>query len=185
MLAIFFLFFLFLIMLATIIYEFSLVWGIFTARAPFVPIPKEVLPEIVRALKIKAGDVIYDLGCGDGRVLAACYQSEPRANYTGIEKNFLAWTLAKKRFWFLGNPPNIKIFRKNFFQADLSAATRVFTYLFPKPMNELLPKFQKELRPGTRVVSCDFIFKEKESVEIIDLHRSKNQLARRLYVYEF
>ncbi|MEK7211069.1 MAG: hypothetical protein AAB731_00360, partial [Patescibacteria group bacterium] len=88
-------------------------------------------------------------------------------------------------FWFLGNPRNVKILRKNFFRADLSAATHIFTYLFPKPMNELLPKFKKELKPGARVVSCDFLFKEKEPAEIIELHRSKNQLARRLYVYEF
>lgn len=182
---IFLLFFLFLVMLITVVYELSIVWGIFTASAPFVPIPEEVLPEIVAALKMKEGGIVYDLGCGDGRVLAACFGSEPRASYMGIEKNFFAWVLAKKRFWFLGNPRNIKILKKNFFHEDLSSATHIFTYLFPKPMENLLPKFQKELRSGTRVVSCDFSFQKKEPVEVIDLRRPKNSLAHKLYIYEF
>ncbi len=168
-----------------IFYEFSFVWGMLTAAAPFVSIPKEVLPEIVKALQIKEGDTVYDLGCGDGRVLAACHKFEPGAGYIGMERNFFAWLSAKMRFWFLGNPRNISILRGNFFREDLAAATHIFTYLFPKPMDKLLLKFQKELRPGARVVSCDFSLKEKEPVEIIDLRRSKSQLARKLYVYEF
>ena len=172
-------------MLVTIAYEFSIACGMFTASAPFVPIPEEVLPEIVKLLQIKEDDTVYDLGCGDGRVLAACYKFEPRANYIGIEINLFAWALAKKRFWFLGNPKNVKILRKNFFHENFSAANRIFTYLFPGPMENLLPKLQKELRLGTRLVSCDFSLKQKEPAEIIDLRRPKNSLAHRLYVYEF
>jgi len=52
-------------------------------------------------------------------------------------------------------------------------------------MDELLPKFQKEFKPGTRLVSLSFKFASKTPIEEIDLKRNKYKLGRKLYVYEF
>lgn len=64
--------FLILLLLLMAVMMTLLFWSAFTTRAPFVPAPREILPAIVQALELKKGDVVYDLGCGDGRVLEAC-----------------------------------------------------------------------------------------------------------------
>ena len=79
----------------------------------------------------------------------------------------------------------MKVFRKNFFGENLSKATHVFTYLMPKQMEKLEKKFERELAPGTRLVTCTFPLKKKEPAGIIDLGRSELYLARKLYVYDF
>ena len=52
-------------------------------------------------------------------------------------------------------------------------------------MDSLLPKFEKELKPGTKVISCDFKFSKKEPTKVIHLKANKSALNRTLYVYDF
>jgi len=152
--------------------------------APFVPIPQQVIPHIVSALAIPKGSTVYDLGCGDARILTACYKQQPQAIYKGLDTAIVPRTLSWIRLKGIQKPHTISIRGKNFFHEDISDATHIFVYLFPKVMNDLLPKFQKECKKGTRIVSCDFQFQHKEPIQIIDLHRSKNVLGRYLYIYE-
>ncbi|MBU1348656.1 hypothetical protein KJ781_01145 [Patescibacteria group bacterium] len=153
--------------------------------APFVPIPPETLPPIVEALKLADTSVLYDLGSGDGRVLVSCWMHHPKASYVGIDVALAPTWFARWRLFRLGRPMTIHIMRRNFLTTDLSNATHVFTYLFPGLMEKLLPKLERELKPGTRLVSCDFPFKGKEPLEVIDLGRPERARGRRLYVYGF
>jgi hypothetical protein len=153
-------------------------------HAPFVPIPQCVVPHIVHALAIQEGSTVYDLGCGDSRVLAACYRHQPHAVYKGLDTALLPRILSWIRLKRIKKPHTISIRNKNFFHEDISDATHIFIYLFPKVMDDLLPKFQKECKKGTRIVSCDFQFQHKEPIKIIDLQRSKNVLGKYLYMYE-
>lgn len=171
--------------LAATLSLFLLAWSAVFTRAPFVPLPKKALPSVVQALNLQPGDKLYDLGCGDGRVLIAAWRSQPQAQYIGIDKDWLPSICNHWQLWRAGRPSQIKILRKNFFKQDLSDATHIFVYLFPKLMNDLLPKLTAELKPGTKVISCDFVFEHKQTSQIIDLHRPKNTLAKKLYVYEF
>ena len=155
---------------------------IFT-RAPFIPSPAEIAPQIIDALELDAESVLYDLGCGEGHILLAGESKQPKASFIGIERSWIPYLAAL--YSSRGNHPNLKFIRSSFFKCDLSSANRVFVYLFPGLMNSLLPKLQKELKPGTRLVSCDFEFKDKQPVKIIDLGRPKNALGRRLLVYQF
>lgn len=154
-------------------------------RAPFIPIPMAVLPSIEKALDLKTGDVLFDLGCGDGRVLLACAEKQPAAAFVGLDKASIAIWFAKIRFWRSGSKASIKFMRKNFFKSDISSATHVFTYLFPGLMDSLLPYLQQHLKPGTRLVSCDFKFTDKTPIETIDLNRPERSLGRKLHIYEF
>jgi len=61
----------------------------------------------------------------------------------------------------------------------------IFTYLNPNIMDDLLTKFDKELKPGTRLVSLSFKFTGKQPINEIDLKRSKYKLGRKIYVYQF
>lgn len=160
-------------------------WNVIVVRhAPFVPIPQKVVSHIVDALQICDASTVYDLGCGDARVLTACHARYPNASFKGIEVALLPRMLAWFRLKGIRKPHTISIRKGNFFQANISDATHIFVYLFPKVMDDLLLKFQKECKKGTRIVSCDFQFRHKDSVETIDLHRPSHVLGRRIYVYE-
>lgn len=151
-------------------------------KSPFISVSKKILDKISETLALAPDDVLYDLGSGDGRILEVCFHHQPQANYFGVEKEFFPHFLAKFK---LRKNKQIKLLRKNFFEIDLSSATHIFTYLFPKLMDELLPKLEKELKPGTKLISCDFIFTNKKPYKIIDLGRSKYSLTNRLIIYIF
>jgi len=174
--------FLILLLFLTVVIMVLLFWSSLITRAPFVPAPREILPAIVQALGLKEESVVYDLGCGDGRVLEACWNQQPQARYAGLEKDWLPFWLAK---WRLRHNKDIKIIQQNFFKHDLSGATHIFLYLFPEVMDQLLPKFEKELQSGARVVSCSFRFSHRDPTERIDLHRPEGLLGRELYIYDF
>lgn len=154
-------------------------------KAPFIPIPKDVVMEIAKTLALSTNSIVYDLGCGDGRVLEACLQLEPQIKAIGIEKEIVPFCLAKWRLRKFIKNGSCQLFHKNFFNISVTEATHVFTYLFPGLMDDLLPKLQKELKPGTKLVSCDFLFHNKQSNQTIDLKRSERSLGRKLYCYEF
>jgi len=151
------------VLILFICFWFLLLRSLFST-APFVPIPKSILAQITNALAIPDTGVVYDLGCGDGRVLRYAAKVHPNAKFIGIEKNTIPYWLAKFR---TRKYPQISILKQDFFQTDISNASSVYVYLFPSLMPRIFEKFQKELKPGTTVVSCDFRMHDKEPKEII------------------
>jgi len=154
-------------------------------EVPFVPTPKSVFPHIVKALVFEAGDVVYDLGSGDGRFLIACARLQPGAQFIGIERNMLlhAYALCNKRLH--GSTPNVHFRWGNFFHTDLSNATKIYAYLLSSVMDALLPQFEQQLK-GTRIASRAFKFSKKSPAETVQLSEkpgSHNQ--HMLYVYDF
>ncbi len=174
-----------LVLVVVTIVMFMYEWSLIVTRAPFISMPAAVLPYIVDALELKSGSVVYDLGCGEGRVLIAGWKRFPQASYIGLDKATLPIMLGWWRMRGLPKEAKIKLRKKNFFNQDLRDATHVFTYLFPGLMDRLLPKLKKELKPGTRLVSCDFQFTDMKPVRVIDMGRPVGVLGRTLYVYEF
>lgn len=158
-----------------------MIWGSIFTKVPFVSVSKKIILEIIKLLNLQSNSTLYDLGCGDGRVLIECQKQQPLAKFIGLDKDILPFWRAK---WNTKKLP-ITILRKDFFKCDLSDATHIFTYLSIKFMDELLPKLQKELRPGTRLVSCDFPFSQKKPMQTLHLIRPKNSLGKTLYIYEF
>ncbi|MEI7689340.1 MAG: class I SAM-dependent methyltransferase [Candidatus Nomurabacteria bacterium] len=163
------------------------VWGNFKADVPFIGVPKETLKEIEKALALNDDSVVYDLGCGDGRVLFYLKKNNPKAKYIGIENSLFPYILVSVNNWFfkLKNKEGIKIIRGNFFNTDIKDATHVFAYLYSHIVDDLLPKFDKELKKGSRFVSMSFHFTSKAETQEIDLKRNSYKIARKIYVYEF
>lgn len=151
---------------------------------PFVPVPQEIIPAIVKALDLKTGEIFYDLGSGDGRIVFACASATPEADCRGVEHNRLVYWLAlwKKRKLRI---KNAEFKRASFYNTSFSDADAIFTFLYPRTMDLLLPKLEKELRAGARLVSADFKFSKKEPEEVIELKDRENELGRRLYLYSF
>jgi len=177
----------FLVLLSVLILLFIWMWSSITAKVPFVSVPIRTLKDIEKALALKEGSVVYDLGCGDGRVLFYLYRNNPKIKYIGIENSLFPYILASFRNWFhkIKNKSDIVILRKDFFNVDLSSATHIFTYLYPNIMDDMLPKLDKELKQGTSLISMSFHFTSKREVKVIDLKRGKYQLAKKVYIYEF
>lgn len=178
-----------LLSITTLIFAVGLflsVFGSITTRVPFVPVNREVVDKIIETLELKENSVLYDLGSGDGRILFASAKKFSGAKFIGIEKAPLPLLISKLPiFWKKKSYQNVSIISKNFFDVPLNNATHVFTYLSPQFMDEILPKFERELAPGTRLVTCDFVFSQKVPDKEIDLGREKFKLSKKLYVYVF
>ncbi|MBI2551534.1 methyltransferase domain-containing protein [Candidatus Uhrbacteria bacterium] len=168
---------------ATLLFLLYCILPIVITRAPFININPRAVPEILKALDLKGGSVFYDLGCGDGRVVRAAAEAQPGARCIGVDKAHVPVWLAR---WRARNvkTKNLTFLRENIFTMDLSDATQIYTFLYPKPMQILLPRFENILRPGTRVVDGDFPIHGRTPVRIIPLQH-QDKFGRTLYVYEF
>ena len=172
------LFFIFLLCI-TLIHTAQEVSG----NAPFIPISRNMRREIILILKLDSKSICYDLGSGDGRVACSLGNAYPEARIIGVERSYLPYIISRFNQWRM-HARNVTFLRQSFFDRDLSNATHLFLYLYPAVMGDLKTKFERELSPGTKVVSCDFTFPGKESQAVYDFsktHRSKYKL----YVYEF
>jgi SAM-dependent methyltransferase len=107
--------------------------------------------------EVGPGDLVYDLGCGDGRmVVTAARRYGARA--VGIEIDPLRYAWCQALITVLGLRDRVRIVYGDFFSQDLSDADVVTCYLLQSTNNRLEGKLNQELRPGTRVVSNTFTF---------------------------
>lgn len=121
---------------------------------PFVPTPYEVIEDMLRFADLKKGDVLYDLGCGDGRiVIEAARRAGIRAVGIDLDPERIRESRENAR---IAGVDNLVEFRQaNIFEADFSEATVVTMYLLPDVNLRLRPAILK-LKPGTRVISHQF-----------------------------
>jgi hypothetical protein len=172
------------------VFVFVCMWAFsFVGRGtPFVRTPKKVLPYIDKGLEIVDGSVVYDLGSGDGRILFYLKDKYPNVEFVGIEKKIFPFMLASMRNFFRKTIgiSTIRLVRKNFFDHDLNDATHLVMYIYPNDMDDILTKFDNEIKKGTKMVSVSFKFTNKPPTAEVDLERDgKYQNARRLYLYDF
>ena len=130
--------------------------------APWVPSSKSTVRAMLRLAEVQPGDVIYDLGCGDGRVVLIAAR-ECGAIAVGIEVDPLRYLICRARIAVSRVRDRITIRFGDFFSQDLSQADVVACYLLQETNEQLLAKLREELRPGTRIVSNTFGFPGLES----------------------
>ena len=122
---------------------------------PYVPTPPEVVEAMIALAGVKKGDVVYDLGCGDGRiVIAAARISGVRGVCVDIDPERIEESRANARS--AGVADRIRFVRADLFEVPFSDATVVMLYLLPDVNLRLRPRLQRDLRPGTRIVSHAF-----------------------------
>ena len=121
----------------------------------YYPTPPETVAEMLRLAKIKQGEVLYDLGSGDGRIpIAAAKQFGIRA--VGIEIDPKLITEAEASARSAGVDQLVRFRNEDMFRIDVSEANVVTLYLSEKLNVLLRPKLLRELRPGSRIISHDF-----------------------------
>ena len=119
---------------------------------PYDPSPPEVVTEMVRLAAVGPSDVVYDLGCGDGRiVIAAVKRHGARGVCVDIDPERIRESRANARK--AGVEDRIRFLTQDLFQTSLTDATVVMLFLWPEINLKLRPKLLRELRPGTRIVS--------------------------------
>lgn len=132
--------------------------------APWVPLEPHIVNRVMEMAEVKPGDIFYDLGSGDGRVVIAAASLGAKA--FGIEINLFRVWYSRFCIFLFGLFGRAKIIQKNIFDIDLSKADIVFIYLLQETNEKIFPKFVKELHPGTRVLSPAFTFPEWKPVKI-------------------
>jgi len=122
---------------------------------PYVPTRVSVVEEMLRMAEVKPTDVVYDLGCGDGRIVIMAAQKFG-ARGVGIDIDPKRIEEARANAAKTGVADRAEFRLGDLFKADIRAATVVTLYLLPEVNVRLKPKLLSELAPGTRVVSHDF-----------------------------
>ncbi|MEM0479751.1 MAG: class I SAM-dependent methyltransferase [Pyrobaculum sp.] len=127
----------------------------FMYDVPFVATPEVVVRRMLQLARVQPGEVLYDLGSGDGRiVIIAAKEFGARSIGVEIRKDLYEQSLARIRDMGLSNKASI--INASFYDVDLSNADVVTMYLLTSINERLRPKLEKELRPASRVVTHDF-----------------------------
>lgn len=121
----------------------------------FVPTPNDVVDGMLKLAGVSKKDTVYDLGCGDGRIVITAAQKFG-ARGVGIDIDPERVREATDNVTRAGVADRVKIVRGDLFQADISEATVVTLYLLTDLNLKLRPKLLKDLKPGTRIVSHAF-----------------------------
>jgi tRNA G37 N-methylase Trm5 len=136
----------------------------------FVPTPQKVVDRMLEMAKVTGDDVLYDLGCGDGRiVVTAAKRYGCRAYGYDIDPERIRESRENVRSNNVGDLVTIE--RKDIFTLDLSEADVVTLYLLPSLNIRLIPQLEK-LRPGCRIVSHDFDMKGVRPDEVVEIEDS-------------
>lgn len=130
----------------------SMVWPPDSPWAPWWRTSSKTAKAIFKLAKIKKGDLVYDLGCGDGTALITGFK-DFGIKGVGVEIDPLRYLISKIRVRLNGAEKEIKIERKNLFNTKIIDADLIIVYLVPKALDRLLPKFKRELSKGTKIVS--------------------------------
>lgn len=122
---------------------------------PYVPTPQPVVDKMLEIARVGKNDVVYDLGCGDGRIVITAAK-ERGARGVGIDLNPQRIAEARANAETAGVNGQVKFMVGDLFAADFSEASVVTLYLLPDVNRALRPQLWKQLKIGTRVVSHDF-----------------------------
>jgi SAM-dependent methyltransferase len=155
--------------------------GTRTPDVIFVPTPQHVVEKMLELAKVKKDDLVYDLGCGDGRIVvtaakkygckAVGYDIDPKRvkeSLENVEKNEVGHL--------------VKIEEKDIFTLDLSKADVITLYLLPRLNVKLIPQLEK-LKPGSRIVSHDFDMKGVKPDKVVNVTSDKGTVEHTIYLW--
>ena len=135
--------------------------------APYVPTPEDVVERMLDLAGVTKSDVVYDLGCGDGRIPIAAAKRGARG--VGIDIDPQRIKEAMENLKTAGVADKVRFLNQDLFTTNISEATVVTLYLLPSLNLKLLPKLRAELKPGTRIVSHAFNMGDWEPEQTINV----------------
>jgi SAM-dependent methyltransferase len=148
--------------------------------APWVPTPPEVMVKMLDMAQVNKNSIVYDIGCGDGRIVLYAAKAF-RAHGVGIDIDPVRIDECKANAKRDKVESLVKFILGDATKMDISKATVVTLYLLPESNELLRPKLEKDLKPGTLVVSHNYVvpgWEEKEisSATVIDLEKTEHSV---------
>lgn len=126
-----------------------------TPDVPYVPTTNEAVEAMLKLANVQESDVVYDLGCGDGRIVIAAAKSR-KARGVGVDIDPVRVRESIANAKKAGVEKRVRFEQNDVFEADIHEATVVTLFLLPELNLRLLPKLLRDLKPGTRIVSNTF-----------------------------
>lgn len=146
---------------------------------PFLPTPTRAVKKVLKEIGIKRGAILYDIGAGDGRFLHYA-EKLYGAKATGFEIDPFVFFIGKIKQWIFGWKG--KLIRSNFRSHNLSNADVIICYMLPHTLAEYQEKFDKELKPGTLVVSYTFHIGSWKPIKVIEKDKTLN--IKKIFIYK-
>jgi protein-L-isoaspartate O-methyltransferase len=150
--------------------------------APYYPTPQTIVEEMLKLGGLKAGEKMYDLGSGDGRIVVMAAQKF-NADATGVEIDEDLCQQSAARIKKLKLESHARIICGDILQQDYSPADLVTVYLLPASNDKVRPVLEKQLKPGTRVVAHDFEISDWKPAKVFDIDNDGEGRSHRLYLY--
>jgi SAM-dependent methyltransferase len=146
----------------------------------FIPTPDDAIAAMIQLAQVTADDLVYDLGCGDGRLLIQTARLGARG--VGIDIDPVRIAEARALAAAAGVSDRLQFHQGNLYDACFETATVVMLYLLPRLNVRLLPRFRAQLRPGSRIVSHQFDMEGWEPNCVVTLVPSEEDSTLYLWV---
>jgi SAM-dependent methyltransferase len=148
--------------------------------APYVNSPARVVDRMLELASIRPGETVYDLGCGDGRILIAAVQKF-KAKAIGVEISPKIVAEARSRIKKAGVGDRARVIQGDLLQTDLTGADVVTIYLATSLNEELRPRLERFLKPGARVVSHDYAVPGWKPTQVV---QAEGRQQHAIYLYD-
>jgi len=150
--------------------------------APYFPTPQTIVDKMLQLGELKAGEKMYDLGSGDGRIVIMAARKY-KADATGVELDDALYKQSMQRIKTLGLGSLARIVHGDLMQQDYSSYDLLTIYLLPVAIEKVTPLFEKQLKKGARIVAHDFEFPKWTPAKILDIDDDGEGRSHRLYLY--
>ena len=150
--------------------------------APYYPTPETIVDKMLELGELKAGEKMFDLGSGDGRIVIMAAQKY-HADATGIEMDKDLFKQSMDKIRSLGLEKTARIIHGDIFKQNYGSADLITVYLLPTSNDKIRPMLEKQLKKGTRIVSHDFEFKDWTPVKTITIEDDGEGRSHTLYLY--
>ena len=151
--------------------------------APYYPTPESVVEEMLKAVGIKPGEKMFDLGSGDGRIVIMAAKKF-QADATGVEFDADLYKQSSERIKALGLEKKARIILGDIMAQDYTKADVITVYLLPISNDKVRPMLEKQLKPGTRIVAHDFEISGWNPEKVMHIEDDGEGRSHTLYLYK-
>ena len=150
--------------------------------APYYPTPETIVEKMLQLGGLKAGEKMFDLGSGDGRIVIMAAQKF-HADAVGIEMDKDLFKQSTDKIKKLGLEKTARIVNGDIFKQNYGAADLITVYLLPASNDKVRPILEKQLKKGTRIVSHDFEFRDWQPEKVENIDDDGEGRSHTLYLY--
>jgi protein-L-isoaspartate O-methyltransferase len=150
--------------------------------APYYPTPESIVEKMLQLGGLKAGEKMFDLGSGDGRIVIMAAEKF-RAEAVGVEWDKELYRQSMERIAALKLQKTARIINGDILQQDYSSADLITVYLLPLSNDKVRPILDRQLKKGTRIVAHDFEFRDWKPVKVEPVEDDGEGRSHTLYLY--